>query len=87
AVKYAGVDVITVRLFEESGQLNLSVSDNGAGFELNSRTASGTGLGLYGMRERAELVDGQLSIQTEVGRGTTVYLKIPLKTTVVKEGE
>lgn len=87
AVKYAGVDVITVRLFEASDHLNLNVSDNGNGFDLNSRTAIGTGLGLYGMRERAELVEGQLSIQTAVGRGTTVYLKIPLKTTVVKEGE
>lgn len=86
AVKYAGVDVITMRLFEESGHLNLTVADNGVGFDLNSRTSIGTGLGLYGMRERAELVDGQLSIQTEIERGTTVYLKIPLATTVVKEG-
>ena len=86
AVKYAGVDVITVRLFEESGHLNLTVTDKGVGFDLNSRTSIGTGLGVYGMRERAELVGGQLSIQTEIEKGTAVYLKIPLTITVGKEG-
>ena len=85
AVKYAGEDIITVRLFEESGILNLTVSDEGCGFDINSRTSIGTGLGLYGMRERAELVLGQFSIQTDVGKGTTVYLKIPLPM-IMKEG-
>ena len=62
-MKYAGIEVITVRLFEELGYLNLTVLDNGIGFDINSQTSIGTGLGLYGMRNVLNLVDGQLSIR------------------------
>ena len=72
AVKYAGIDVITERLFEDSDHLNLTVTDNGAVYDLNSRTAIGNGLGIYGMRESAELVDGQVSNQTNIEKGTPV---------------
>ncbi len=78
ALKYAHVDVLTVRLYEQDGNLTLQVEDRGIGFDMNSRDAKGTGLGLYGMKERAELVDGQLLIQSQVGKGTRIRLEIPL---------
>lgn len=78
ALKYANTDEISVRLFEGDAELQLIVQDEGSGFQLNARDASGTGLGLFGMRERAELVQGQLTILSEVGAGTKVHLRIPL---------
>lgn len=78
ALKYANTDEIQVRLFEEDRELQLIVQDAGSGFQLNTRDPKGTGLGLFGMRERAELVHGQLIIVSEVGVGTTIHLRIPL---------
>ncbi|MOA28905.1 Oxygen sensor histidine kinase NreB [compost metagenome] len=77
-LKYANTDEIQVRLFEEEGELQLIVQDDGAGFQTNLREPKGTGLGLFGMRERSELVHGELNIASEVGKGTTIHLRIPL---------
>jgi two-component system sensor histidine kinase NreB len=41
--------------------------------------SKGTGLGLYGMRERTELVQGVLSIVSGLGEGTKIHLQIPIK--------
>jgi two-component system, NarL family, sensor histidine kinase NreB len=78
ALKYAETDEVYVRLCEEHGQLQLVVRDEGVGFDMVINEAKGTGLGLYGMRERAELVGGQFTIHSAVGEGTTVQLSIPL---------
>lgn len=78
AIKYANTDAIEVRLFEEQGDLQLMVRDVGCGFKLDGSEPRGTGLGLFGMRERAELVQGHLSIHSEIGKGTTIFLRIPL---------
>ncbi|HIW31836.1 MAG TPA: sensor histidine kinase [Candidatus Paenibacillus intestinavium] len=78
ALKYANVDEISVRLFESKHNLELIVADQGIGFNINMKDSRGTGLGFYGMRERAELVNGQLTIASELGAGTTVHLHIPL---------
>lgn len=82
AVKYAGIDEMAVQLFEKENKLLLNIMDEGCGFDLNVANPEGTGLGLYGMRERAELINGSLHISTEIGEGTEVKLMIPLK----KEG-
>jgi len=79
ALKYAGVDEISVRLFETEHFLEMVVVDKGQGFDVNKRDPKGTGLGLYGMKERAELVSGELLITSQLGQGTTVHLKIPTR--------
>lgn len=82
AIKYADTDEIQVSLFEGQGDLQLMVKDEGCGFKLDASEPKGTGLGLFGMRERAELVQGHLSIHSEVGKGTMVHLRIPLSSAV-----
>ncbi len=58
------------------------VEDNGKGFGvqkvLSSRTGDGN-LGLYGMKERAALIDGVLTIESTPGVSTTVFVEVPLK--------
>lgn len=77
AIKYAHVETIQVKLFEEGNMLQLIVKDEGVGFILGANPI-GTGLGLYGMNERAELVMGNVAVSSEVGKGTTVHLRVPL---------
>ncbi|WP_318614859.1 ATP-binding protein [Sporosarcina sp. YIM B06819] len=78
ALKYADTDDITVRLFEKDGFLKLHVIDEGNGFDSNAVHPKGTGLGLYGMKERAALVEGDIIILSELSKGTIVRLEIPL---------
>jgi len=59
----------------------LIVRDNGKGFELPERIgdlASSGKLGLAGMQERAQLIGGTLTLQSELGKGTTIAVKVPI---------
>lgn len=78
ALKYAGTDEIKVIVFENEGNLELHVEDSGVGFDMTEGDPQGTGLGLYGMRERAELVGGRFNLQSEPGEGTKVTIRLPL---------
>ncbi len=78
ALKYAEVEEVDVELLLASDKLTLSIRDNGVGFNLNAPTYKGTGLGLFGMQERAELVDAALTVQTGIGNGTSILLTVPL---------
>jgi signal transduction histidine kinase len=70
-----------VILKERPQEMTLEIRDNGAGFLLGSemnRTA-GEGIGLMGMRERAEHLSGTFSIHSAPNQGTTVRVCIPFK--------
>jgi PAS domain S-box-containing protein len=65
-----------------NGELRAIVEDDGCGMDTGDRAPSsgpGRHLGLRGMAERARQAGGRLEIETEPGRGTTVYLSIPLQ--------
>jgi PAS domain S-box-containing protein len=76
AVKYSGVRHFTVRLEGTPAEIELSVTDHGAGFDQQS-ALSGRGLGLISMRERIQLVKGELSITSQLAGGTTVCARVP----------
>ena len=52
------------------------VSDDGIGFNVDEALASGR-LGLFGMRERAEMLGGRLTIVSEPGCGTRISMEMP----------
>ncbi len=66
-----------VRLWRQDGQLFLRIEDRGRGFEFQSVKASQSA-GLVAMKERAALVGGKFSIESSLGKGTTVNLALPL---------
>ncbi len=68
-----------LRISVHPSEIVIEVIDDGQGFRPGTvvPTSSG-GFGLQGMRERAELVGGQLQIQSEPGHGTTIRLRLPL---------
>ena len=70
---HAGVSDATLTLTRSNGALRLTVSDRGSGFDPRQRR-SGGGLGLIGMRERAEIAGGKLTVTSRPGGGTTVEL-------------
>lgn len=80
--KYANATEVGFRLSFRLDQVTLQVVDNGEGFDVGSvlsqRLEDGRGLGLLGMRERAELLGGDLEIESSIGRGTRVQVKLPV---------
>jgi signal transduction histidine kinase len=66
-----------VRLWEDSSEIHLTVSDVGAGFDTDA-AMKGTGLGLTSMNERLKLVNGELTITSQPNRGTTVHARVPV---------
>lgn len=70
---------LSIRL--NQGELCVDIVDDGIGFEINSVTISpdsGRGLGLLGMEERLELLNGELTVEAAPGAGTKVFIRVPI---------
>jgi PAS domain S-box-containing protein len=78
AIKHSGVKRIEVQLREESGEIHLTVSDSGRGFDVEA-VKQGKGLGLTSMRERVRLVNGTISVESKLLGGTTIHVRVPFK--------
>jgi len=78
--KYARATKVDVILERHETDLLLIIEDNGKGFEIQPEDASKQrkGFGLVGMRERSSLIDGSFDIESTVGKGTTVFVRVPL---------
>lgn len=76
-IRHAKATRVDVRLFEEDGNLVLVIKDNGRGIS-EEEMASTRSNGLVGMRERAILIRGDLTLTGAPGQGTTVTLRAPL---------
>ena len=79
-VKHSEASAVSVLLERSGDNVVLIVEDNGKGFDvarvMNSEHGLGRGLGLSGIRERAELIGGSMEIESEPGSGTTVYVRV-----------
>ena len=74
AARHSGAQRIEVRLRRSEDDVVLEISDDGRGFAFDQ---SEQGLGIGGMRERALLVGGELTIESRPDHGTTVRLNVP----------
>jgi PAS domain S-box-containing protein len=75
--KHAVVSEATVTLAVNGSRLRLSVEDRGIGFDPDEDSTQ-PGLGLSSMEERVRLIQGELSLISAPGRGTTVLVHVPL---------
>ncbi|MGD8290094.1 MAG: PAS domain S-box protein [Desulfobacterales bacterium] len=75
--RHSGAGRVKVSLRSSNGYLSLAVVDNGQGFDALHLSES-EGLGVAGMRERANLVGGFLDVKSRPQKGTRVYLKVPM---------
>jgi signal transduction histidine kinase len=78
AAKHASAKRISVRLSRADGMVSLIVSDDGVGLD-PGRIATGGGLGLVMMRERASQLNGRFEFESAPGRGTTIRVIVPFR--------
>lgn len=77
AVKYSGTSQITVGISGTPDEIQLVITDQGAGFDVEEAKRDG-GLGLLSMQERVNLVKGRLSVESKPGNGTKILAVVPL---------
>jgi two-component system, NarL family, sensor histidine kinase DevS len=75
AAKHGEAKQAIVEISEDEATVSVRIRDDGRGFDPSAATA---GFGLIGMRERAQVLGGELSIETEPGRGACVQVSIPV---------
>ncbi len=81
ARKHAEAQIISVSVTGESGMAVLEVADNGKGFNVDAVSGNYEtrgSLGMINMRERAEMLDGTLSISSAPGKGTKITIIFPV---------
>ena len=74
--RHARATTVSVAITRSDGTIQAVVEDNGAGFD---PAVAGKRLGLLGMRERLVLLGGEVQIESEPGRGTTIIARIPTR--------
>lgn len=77
ALKHASASEIHVKIDITKDHIGLVIRDNGKGFDTNIKKENS--FGLIGMRERVELLEGQLTIKSILGAGTAVMIQVPLR--------
>jgi signal transduction histidine kinase len=74
-VMHAQATHVDILISRHNNHLVTIIEDDGVGFTPSSPT--GEHLGLFGMRERVEMLGGQFTIESEPGKGTTVRVEVP----------
>ena len=77
AAKHSEAKAVTIDVTRVDRALVVKISDDGRGFEL--RTMGGEGNGLTNMQNRARVAGGTLVLSSQVGEGTTITLRLPLR--------
>lgn len=75
--RHAEASLVSVSLIEKKGQVTMTVSDDGKGFD-QSKLGEKRTLGILGMKERTEMIGGRYEISSQPGGGTTVMVSVPL---------
>ncbi|MCB9438202.1 MAG: GAF domain-containing sensor histidine kinase [Anaerolineales bacterium] len=89
ARKHAQASQIYVRLYQRGQYCMVEIEDNGVGFDVaqvNTNYHKRGSLGMVSMRERAELANGELHLQSEKGRGTRISIRIPIPEEYLSKG-
>jgi signal transduction histidine kinase len=76
AIKYSDARHIAVTVICEPHALQLTVIDDGVGFDV--KAAWGKGLGMISMNERVEAVGGRFTVRSKSGKGTRLHVTVPL---------
>ena len=76
--RHTDVSEATVRVWSDESKLNVQIEDLGSGFDPEAVLAAGASSGLVGMRERANLLGGRLTVESTPGAGTLLTAELPL---------
>ncbi|MCH6266544.1 sensor histidine kinase [Neobacillus citreus] len=76
ALKHANACSIKVQLEMTDTSVKVLIKDNGVGFDTNQKKPGS--FGMMGMRERVDLLEGDLTVDSKIGKGTAVSIHVPL---------
>lgn len=75
-ILHARASKVDVLLSQRKGKLHVMIEDNGIGFSHDGMIEQ-THLGLFGMRERVEMLGGEMVIESTIGKGTSISVEVP----------
>jgi len=76
ALKHANGALIQVKLEMKTDHVMVVIKDDGQGFDINDKKPES--FGILGIRERVELLEGEINIHSKIGAGTLVIIQVPL---------
>jgi signal transduction histidine kinase len=82
--RHAHVPQVTVRLWIDLERIGVQVADEGPGFDVAAALAARASTGLAGMRERAELIGGEFTLESNLGHGTRLTVELPLDAPAIR---
>jgi signal transduction histidine kinase len=79
--KHASASRVCIRIFRSDPAVCCSIEDDGCGFDLHALRSmpARAGLGLLGIQERADSIGAILSIDSSPGRGTRIFIRLPVE--------
>jgi two-component system sensor histidine kinase DegS len=77
--KHAGASRALVKMEDNGRSLMLVVKDDGSGFDVEKAAKQSESYGIIGMKERVELLGGEVEIDSSPGQGTQVIITVPLE--------
>ncbi|GKU76901.1 signal transduction histidine-protein kinase/phosphatase DegS [Paenibacillus sp. L3-i20] len=89
-LKHANASYVSLEISYSSQIISITIQDNGIGFLVGSvdqPTSRHSHFGLVGMRERVELIEGRMDIDSKTGQGTKIVIDIPTTSEQRKENE
>jgi signal transduction histidine kinase len=76
--KHANAMHVSLSILEKSHEIEMSITDDGCGIYQGSVLLPGHQIGMVSMRERAHAIGGELQVESEAGRGTTILVRLPI---------
>jgi signal transduction histidine kinase len=76
--RHAQVKHATVRLFKDEDRVRIQIEDQGMGFDAGDALRRRASTGLLGMKERAELLGGEFTLDSTPGGGTRLTVELPM---------
>ena len=74
-VRHAGATEVLIQIMAKNNQINLTVEDNGTGFD---PATNSQGMGIQSLYHRITYLKGTIDLQTAPGKGCSYYIEIPL---------
>jgi signal transduction histidine kinase len=78
AIKHAEATKLNIQLTQHEDNLNIIVEDNGIGFDRNTLVKTKTGMGLTNIEKRIEHLEGNFTVDSILGKGTSILIDIPV---------
>ena len=78
AIKHAEATHVSIQLTQHEENLNIIVEDNGKGFDRSQSDAATSGIGLTTIEKRVEHLEGSFTVDSVMGKGTSILIDIPV---------